>query len=102
MKVVSFVALLILGVAMVALYLGVTRRSRGIGRRAEREAREVSGAPEPFAEPPAAPAMRSAITLPDGTTVDPADPQGRRRARELLEAMDPVEREAYLAQLRRR
>ena len=53
-------------------------------------------------EPAAAPTLRSAITLPDGTTVDPADPEGRRRARALLEAMDPAEREAYLAQLRRR
>ena len=43
--------------------------------------------------------VRTAITLPDGTTVDPADPEGRRRAREVLAAMDPAEREAYLAQL---
>jgi hypothetical protein len=100
MKVVSFVALLILGGAMVALYLGVTRRSRGIGRQAEREA--VDAAADPGPAPPAVPATRTQITLPDGTTVDPTDPQGRRRARELLEAMDPAERDAYLAALRRR
>lgn len=102
MKAVSFLALVLLGGAMVALYLMVTGRSRGIGRRAERKSRELHapGAVDP--EPTAAPAPRTEITLPDGTVVDPTDPMGRRRARELLEAMDPGEREAFLANLRRR
>jgi hypothetical protein len=102
MKAVSFLALIVLGAAMVGLYLSLTRRSRGIGAEAERTARRVPEAPEPPHVRPASPALRSRITLPDGTKVDPADPQERRRARDILASMDPADREAFLASLRRR
>jgi hypothetical protein len=100
MKVVSIAALVLLVGSMVALYLAVTRRSRGIGRKAERAHAQAQAIPEPG--PPAEPAPRSRITLPDGTTVDPADPADRRRAREMLESMDPAARDAFLAKIRRR